>query len=99
VVVEPPQPDYDHVYAKAMIKLGDDAFSAGYYKQALGHYDEALREWEDYRIYMKIAYCLKKLGNERDFRLVYAKAVSMAPKNAKKTKYTPVVYKYTGVGM
>jgi Tfp pilus assembly protein PilF len=68
-----------HVYAKALVVLGDKAYRSGDFKKALGHYDEALREWDDYIIYVKIAFCLKKMGNVTDAKMVYKKAMKMKP--------------------
>jgi tetratricopeptide (TPR) repeat protein len=75
----------NHVYAKALVKLGDAEYARKNYKNALGHYDNALREWDNYMVYTKIAYCLKNLGNIADAKMVYKKALKMAPAANKTT--------------
>ena len=73
-----PVKDDSHVYAKALVKLGDAEYAGKKFKNALGHYDDALREWDNDMIYTKIAYCLRNLGNIADAKMVYKKALKMA---------------------
>lgn len=75
-VMEPVKQD-KNAYAKALIVLGDASYKSGDYKKALGHYDEALRDLDNYVVYAKIAICLKKLGNTADAVMVYRKAMRM----------------------
>lgn len=89
----------NYAYAKALVKLGDREYSAKHYKKALGHYDDALREWDNYIVYAKISLCLKKLGNIADARLVYKKAKEMAPKKNNYPAYKPCVLKTGGNGI
>jgi tetratricopeptide (TPR) repeat protein len=79
-----PEKQDNHVYAKALVKLGDAEYARKNYKSALGHYDNALRDWDNYMVYTKIAYCLRNLGNIADAKMVYKKALKMTP--AVKTK-------------
>lgn len=88
-----------HAYAKALVMLGNREYANKNYKKALGHYDDALKEWDNYVVYAKISYCLNKLGNKADAKLAYKKALKMAPKKDNYPPGKPCALKKAGTGI